>query len=228
MLTAGRLCHFVASALILCFVCICTLSDFDYTAAQYLSFLVSLSIPQYFPSASAQGGLFSFLFFCFSLVLGSDLITYLFSLSYSKLLWLRVLLRTDFCLPLPSSLQHSIQSLPHPLCMILYAICCLFAQVFPTLCLAPLSVLSYNFTLRRLCHFSCYLLYSLGQIALVLCNSLQGSLIRPPPCQVLYTSVSITHRADLRDSYGSIQASIYTLKLQSGPLKGRKHVASVV
>lgn len=37
---------------------------------------------------------------CFlSLVLGTDLITYLFSLSYSKLLWLRVLLRKDIFLP---------------------------------------------------------------------------------------------------------------------------------
>lgn len=57
---------------------------------------------------------------CFlSLVLGSDLITYLFSLSYSKLLWLRVLLRTEIFLPppppvsIPSSLSLC-PSLPHP------------------------------------------------------------------------------------------------------------------
>lgn len=59
---------------------------------------------------------------CFrSLVFGSDLITYLFSLSYSKLLWLRVLLRKDIFLPPlllsafhPSSLSLCL-SLPHPL-----------------------------------------------------------------------------------------------------------------
>lgn len=55
---------------------------------------VSLSIPLSFPSAAAQRGpVFSRCAFC------SDLITYLFGLSYSKLHWLCVLLRAKTFLP---------------------------------------------------------------------------------------------------------------------------------
>lgn len=55
---------------------------------------VSLSTPHSFPSAATQRGpVFSRCAF------GSDLITYLFGLSYSKLHWLRVLLRAETFLP---------------------------------------------------------------------------------------------------------------------------------
>lgn len=58
------------------------------------SLFVSLSIPHSFPSAAAQRGpVFSRCAF------GSDLITYLFGLSSSKLHWLCVLLRAETFLP---------------------------------------------------------------------------------------------------------------------------------
>lgn len=145
---------------------------------------------------------------CFlSLGLGTDLITYLFSLSYSKLLWLCVLLRTDIFLPplLLSAFHPVSPSAPHcltPHWLILYALCCYLFLYFynpssPTFSLATVSALSYNLVLHRLCHFSHYLPFSSGQIASVVCNSLQGSLLCPPPSQTPYRSVSVTQRVDL-------------------------------
>lgn len=77
-----------------------------------------------------------------------------------------------------------------------------FNPGFLTFDLATLSVLSYNFALRHLCHFSHYLPFSANQIAAVVCNSLLGSLLRPPPSQILYRSASVTQWVDL-NKYGS-------------------------
>lgn len=105
---------------------------------------------------------------CFlSLLLGSDLITYLFSLSYSKLLWLCVMLRTEIFLPplllsafhpvSPSAPHHLTPPLTDTVCW-----CTFFYPGFPAFNWATHSVLSYNFALRRLCHFSHYLTFSAG------------------------------------------------------------------
>lgn len=125
---------------------------------------------------------------CFlSPVFGSDLITYLFCLSYSKL-GLHVFAENrDFPLS-SSSLQNSIQSLPRTLApsllwLMLCAIFCLtFHQPLPTCTIAALSVLSLSF-------WDCFVsrLFQLnrGRIALEFCNDLQRLESRPPPSQIL-------------------------------------------
>lgn len=85
---------------------------------------------------------------CFlSLVLGTDLITYLFSLSYSKLLWLCVLLRTQIFFPplLLAAFQAVSPSAPQLHRLILCAVCCLtflpkFSYIYfcYTFCFFPL------------------------------------------------------------------------------------------
>lgn len=151
---------------------------------------------------------------CFlSLVLGSDLITYLFSLSYSELLWLLV-----FCCELkfssfPSSYQHSIQSLPPRLTTSpptdWYCMRSVDLLFIPRI--SSISVLSYNFVLHHLCHFSHYLPFSPIQIASEVCNSLQGSLLCPPPSKILYRSVSVTQWVDpSKNSYGISRQPTYT------------------
>lgn len=115
-------------------------------------FGVSLSIPRSFSLGlrHTEG--------CFlSVDLGSDLITYLFSLSYSKLLWLLVLLRTDIFFPplLPAAFQPLLRPTP--------------ADTVHTLLISHSDSALYH-----LCHFPDYLPFSSGQIASVICNSLRG------------------------------------------------------
>lgn len=93
---------------------------------------------------------------------GRDLITYLFGLSYSKLLWLCVLLRTEIFPPFPPPVSIPSRlslwpSPPHPPLtdIVAYAVCGLtlvFTQLF--LCnLRTNSVLSYNCVLHHPFHF---------------------------------------------------------------------------
>lgn len=99
-----------------CFFSICckfvVLGHFELTHSSFHSLFVHP--PLFFSSALAQRE------GCFlSLVLGTDLITYLFSLSYSKLLWLPYFAENRHFPPsppsvnIPSSLSLG-HSLPHP------------------------------------------------------------------------------------------------------------------
>lgn len=164
---------------------------------------LSLSVP-HSPSASEHRGLFPL-----SMVLGRDLITYLFSLSYSKLLWHCVLLRTQIFSSLLLSAFLPVSSSTSP--PLLDIICSLSFSQNSTFELAILSLLSYNLVPHCLCHLIFYLRLPPGQIAAVVCNSLRGSLLRPPPSQTLHRSVSVTQREDLSNfTYGSRMRSSHT------------------
>lgn len=151
---------------------------------------------------------------CFlSLVLGADWIAYLLSLSNSKLPPLSVL-RWEQTFPslLSSCRQHSTQSLPPrpptspplPYCMrsVVWHFCPCFFFILDTFfvsllfhSLTPLSFLPL-FTVP----------FPPGQTAAV-CNILRRTPLCPPPCQILYWSVSLIQRVDL---------SKYSLKGQKG------------
>lgn len=76
--------------------------------------------------------------------------------------------------------------------------------------LAILSLLHYNFVRHHLSHLIFYLRFPPGQIAAVVCNSLKGCLMCPPPSQMLHRSVSVTQREDPSNfTYGSKMRSTH-------------------
>lgn len=121
----------------MCFACICCKcccfsccgTDVHNAAAHFSSVFVSLSFPRSFPSASAQSAVFSHSF-------GRDLITYLFGLSFSKLPWLCILLRTEMFPPslLLSAFHPVSPSVPMTPPTDWYRSPCRWALVFTHLC----------------------------------------------------------------------------------------------
>lgn len=150
-----------------------------------------MSIPHSFPSAAAQRGpVFSRCAF------GSDLITYLFGLSSSKLHWLCVLLRAETFLPprpvsIPSSLLAAdwCHSPGEPLIEICF-------QPAPLLFTIPLTHAPLTSSLA-------------GHIASAACNGLQRSLTCPPPIVTCYKSVSVTLWVDRRSKWVKEAAKIH-------------------
>lgn len=164
---------------------------------------LSLSTPHFFPSASGHRGLFPLTgpwqrfnyFIC--------LVCRILNFSGAVFCW-----EQRFLLPPPDSIPSSLflhltpSSWHHML-----------SVLFPEfdVWISYTSPLSYNFVPHRLCHLILYLRFAPGQIAAVVCNSLQGSQMCPPPSQILHRSVSVTQREDLSNfTYGSKMRSTYS------------------
>ena len=128
---------------------------------------------------------------------GRYLIAYLFSLSYSKLLWVWILLRTEFFFPPLLLLTfHPVppSNLPLPYLPVTNIVACAacwltvaFTQLF--LCVINLDIQFFLIILFWIVPFISFVIYE-SRIASVVCNSLWGRQMFPPPSQCYWQTLA--------------------------------------